>query len=171
MPRPRRFAIISVVLFLSASSAAQDKPKETRVSLPKVASAFVPFYPSLARQTRIQGVVTLRLSTDGKRVSAVDAESGPPMLVQAANENVKTWQFEPHAPTSFEVKFRYRLLDSKCDSECNCGSEEKPSVVLQLPADVEVSAESLMLCDPAGKISKREMIWRRFVHQLKMLFS
>jgi len=50
----RRFAVISVLLFLSACSAAQDKPKETRVSLPKVASAFVPFYPSLARQTRIQ---------------------------------------------------------------------------------------------------------------------
>ncbi len=152
MAKQQRSILISVLLLLSTSSAAQDKPVEIKESLPKVVRASVPFYPSLARQTGIQGAVTLRVSTDGQRVSAVDAGNGPPLLVNAAKENVKTWQFEPHPPTSFEVKFRYRLLDSKCDSECKCGSEEKPSVVLQLPANVEVSAESLMLCDPAVEI-------------------
>jgi Gram-negative bacterial TonB protein C-terminal len=134
------------------SAGKSGTEQQVKPAAPKVVRASVPFYPSLARQTGIQGAVTLRVSTDGQRVSAVDAGNGPPLLVNAAKENVKTWQFEPHPPRSFEVKFRYRLLDSKCDSECKCGSEEKPSVVLQLPANVEVSAESLMLCDPAVEI-------------------
>jgi len=76
------------------------------------------------------------------------------MLAQAAQENVKTWQFEQHRPTTFEVTFRYRLLQSKCDAECNCDSVEKPSVLLQLPTDVEVSAKELMVCDSASNRSK-----------------
>ncbi len=83
------------ILLLSFPLAAQ----QVRAPLPKVASACIPFYPPLAPPARIQGAVTLRLSTDGKRISTVDAESGPPMLVKAAKENVKTWRFEPHTPT------------------------------------------------------------------------
>jgi len=71
------------------------------------------------------------------------------MLAQAAKENVKTWQFEQHRPTTFEATFHYKLLLSKCDSECNCDSVEKGSVLLQLPTNVEVSAKELLICDPA----------------------
>lgn len=154
MPRQRSCGLISALLLLSflPSAAPQAKPP-----LPRVVNASVPFYPRLAPGARIQGTVTLRLSTDGKRVSAIDAESGPPMLVNAAKENVKTWQFEPHAPTTFEVTFRYRLLDPKCDSECKCESEEKESEVLQLPTNVEVSAVIPMICDPAVEIRHKVM--------------
>ncbi len=130
--------------------------QQTKAKLPKVASASVPFYPRFAPPARIQGVVTLRLSTDGKRVSAVGAESGPPMLIQAAKENVRTWQFEQHRPTSFEVTFHYKLLPTKCDSECTCDSEEKESVLLQLPTNVEVSAKEYTICDPSEKISEKK---------------
>lgn|ERR1700719_3197811 len=157
---------LGLILLSFVPSAAQ----QTEAPLPKVASASVPFYPQVAPSARIQGAVTLRLSTDGKGVSAIEAESGPPMLVQAAKANVKTWQFELHAPTSFEVTFRYRLLSYVCESGCRCHSEEKESVLLQLPTNIEVSATLPMICDPAEKISKRKMIWRRFVHQLTILY-
>lgn len=124
--------------------------------VPALASAAVPFYPRLAQQARIQGVVTLHLSTDGKRVSAIEGERGPLMLVKAAKENVKTWQFEPHMPTTFETTFRYRLFDSKCDSQCKCSGVEKATVMLRLPTEAEVSAETLMLCDPAVEIKPKE---------------
>jgi hypothetical protein len=79
------------------------------------------------------------------------------MLVQAAKDNVKTWQFEPHTPTSFEVTFHYKLLlPSKCDSECNCDSTEKESVLLELPTKVEVSSKAPVICDPAGKAADKE---------------
>src|SRR5207245_3861261 len=103
--------------------------------LPKVVSASVPFYPDLARQTRIEGAVTLRVSTDGKLVSDVGAVSGHPILVRAATENVKTWELKPQVPTSFELTLRYKLFILECDSECNCDRGErgtKESVILNL---------------------------------------
>jgi TonB family protein len=122
-------------------AVGQQKP------VPSVVSASVPLYPRITQQAHIEGVVRLRISTDGNRVASVEVESGQPMLAQAAQENVKTWQFEQHSPTTFEVTFRYKLLPSKCDAKCNCDSAEKPSVLLQLPTDVEVNAKELMVCD------------------------
>jgi hypothetical protein len=146
----KNFAGIGAMGMLLLSFLPQSAP-QTRGPLPKVVSASVPFYPRLAPAARIQGTVRLHLSTDGKRVSAIDGESGPPMLVLAAKENVKTWQFEPHTPTNFEVVFRYRLLTYMCDSQCRCESTEKESVLLQLPASVEISATLPMICDPAAQ--------------------
>ena len=115
--------------------------------LPSVLSASVPFYPRTPQIAHIEGVVHLRISTDGNRVASVQVLSGQPMLAQAAQDNVKTWEFETHHPTTFEATFRYRLLPSKCDAECKCDGVERPSVLLQLPTDVEVSARELMVCD------------------------
>ena len=127
----------------------QQKP------LPTVSSANVALYPRIVRQAHIQGVVRLRISTDGNRVASVEVQSGQPMLAQAAQDNAKTWRFEPHSPTTFEATFHYRLLPSKCDAKCNCDSAEKPSVLLQLPTDVEVNAKELVVCDSASNNPKR----------------
>jgi hypothetical protein len=78
----------------------------------------------------------------------VEVESGQPMLARAAQDNVKTWQFDPHNPMTFEATFRYKLLPSRCDAQCSaCDSVEKPSVLLRLPSQVEVNAKELMVCD------------------------
>ena len=143
-------AAIALLVLLLPSAAQQAK-----VPMPKVVSASVPFYPRLAAPARIQGLVTLQLSTDGNRLSAIDGESGPPMLVEASKENVKTWQFEPHVPASFKVTFHYKLLPAKCDSQCKCDSDEKESVLLQLPTNVEVSAKEYTICDPAVRIGHK----------------
>ncbi len=127
---------------------AQQKP------LPVVISASVPLYPRIAQQAHIEGIVRLRISTDGNRVALVEVQSGQPMLAQAVQENVKTWQFEQHSPTTIEVAFHYRLLPSKCDAECKCDSAEKPSVVLRLPTEVEVNAQELMVCDSTSNSPK-----------------
>lgn len=143
----------ALVLFIVGMGAimaiGQQKP------LPSVINASVPFYPRVPQQAHIEGVVRLRISTDGNRVRSVEVESGQPMLAQAAQENVKTWQFEPHTATTFETTFHYKLLPSKCDAECNnCDSVEKPSMLLQLPGDVEVNAKELMVCDSASNKSR-----------------
>src|SRR4051812_26585645 len=75
----------------------------------KVRSASMPLYPRVAPAARVQGTVVLHVSTDGQRISDVQAESGPPVLAQAAMENVKTWPFELHVPTSFDITFQFRL--------------------------------------------------------------
>ena len=70
------------------------------------------------------------------------------MLAQAAKENVKTWRFDRHSPTTFKATFRYILLPSRCGSECNCDSLEGGSVQLKLPIDIVVTAKELLTCDP-----------------------
>lgn len=166
MAKQRAFCLGAVFLFLAGGSTAQDKPgngpspaQKTASEVPKVIKASVPFYPELARQTRIQGMVKLRVSTDGKVASAIDRESGHPILVDAATDNVKTWEFKPHAPTSFEVTFHYRLFIPKCDSQCKCDRGEhgeKESVVLHLPTDAELIAPTLLTCDPAVEIRHKK---------------
>jgi hypothetical protein len=148
----KKLGILGVFLTLSLgrimSVAQQAKPV-----IPTIASASVPLYPRVIRATRIQGDVVLRVSTDGQRVSAAEVESGPPMLAKAAKDNVTTWQFESHTPTSFEVTFHYKLLlPTKCDSECNCDSEEKESVLLRLPTTVDLTAKVPSICDPREKV-------------------
>jgi TonB family protein len=129
--------------------------QQAKTVMPTIASASVPLYPRVIRAARIQGDVVLQVSTDGQRISAVEVKSGPPMLVEAAKDSVKTWQFEPHTPTSFEVTFHYKLLLPKCDSECNCDSEKKESVLLQLPTTVDVSAKIPAICDPREKVESQ----------------
>lgn len=143
---PLRYLAIAflMVLLPELASAQEAKPP-----VPTLASAAAPFYPRVPQQAHIKGVVRLRISTDGSRVTNVKVESGQPMLVQAAKDNLKTWQFERHAPTSFETTFRYRIFPTKCDSQCNCEGVEKRTVLLRLPTEAEVSAEEMMTCDPA----------------------
>jgi protein TonB len=55
-----------------------------------------PVYPELARQARVEGIVRLHtlIDNDGS-VIEVTYVSGPAMLVQAAIDAVKQWQFRP----------------------------------------------------------------------------
>ena len=136
--------VASVPIFLVLGlGPTMSTAQQSKVPLPTVAVAEVPFYPPIARVAGIEGVVHLRLSTDGKRVSAVSVESGPPALVQAAQDNVKTWQFKDHSPTTFQTIFRYKILPG---SECEMDSG---TVLLQLPKEVEVRAKGVQTCDPA----------------------
>src|SRR5439155_21879788 len=103
MTRQRGFCLCVAFLFLAGWSTAQNKPAngplgvhQTSSNLPKVIRASVPFYPELSRQTRIQGTVTLRVSTDGKLWSDVGAVCSHPILVRLATEDVKSWHFKPH---------------------------------------------------------------------------
>lgn len=146
------WALVPLALGLGAATS----PAQSRTVLPVVIGASVPFYPRIIQVAHIEGVVGLRISTDGRRASSIEVESGQPMLAQAAKENVKTWEFEQHRPTTFEARFRYKLLTSTCDAECNCGSSEKPTVLLRLPTDAEVSAEEVLVCDPAVRTKPRQ---------------
>lgn len=55
-----------------------------------------PTYPAIAKMARIQGVVKLEavIAKDGT-IQNLQLISGSPMLVQAAEQAVKTWRYEP----------------------------------------------------------------------------
>jgi Gram-negative bacterial TonB protein C-terminal len=138
-----------VLVLLTLALGANMSAQESKKPLPRVASAGVPLYPASPRIAHIEGVVRLRVSTDGKRVSEVQIESGQPMLAAAAKENVKSWEFEKHDPTSFEATFRYKILPPACELS-------NPTVLLRLPSEVEVTATGWQTCDPATQAKPKE---------------
>src|SRR5512137_1057092 len=117
--------ILSVLLASVPTLSAQESTE----TLPKVVQHSEPIYPPLARQTRIQGVVSVKVTTDGESVLEAIAQTGHPLLRKAAEANVKTWKFVSHTPSTFNVIFRYELMESNVEVE-----------FLQLPNTVEIRA-------------------------------
>jgi protein TonB len=67
-----------------------------RVRPPRQLSKRSPVYPVLAKQTKVQGVVTIDavIDTEGDVVEML-VVSGHPLLISAALEAVKQWKYEP----------------------------------------------------------------------------
>jgi TonB-like protein len=110
--------------------------------LPRVISAHVPFYPPVLQRAHYEGEVRLIVTTDGERVSKVSVESGQPMLAAAAEQNVRTWEFESHTGVTFKVRFQYRIVP---EPQCFADSG---TVSLRLPTEVEITVKSVWTCDP-----------------------
>ena len=94
---------LSVVLAAFLATAAAQEPKAV---LPMVAGGAVPLYPPLARAAKVQGVVHLKVVTDGIRVVTAQAKDGNRLLAAASAENARTCQFSKHEPMSFTVTYR-----------------------------------------------------------------
>jgi len=130
-----RLGVFVLALFWAFAAMAQ----KSSVALPTVAGAAVPLYPPLARAANVQGLVHVKVTTDGHRVIATHVEDGPKLLATAADENARTWQFATHEPATFTVTYRYRL-NAKLK-----GNPNNPTVVLRLPTEVEVSTLPMVL--------------------------
>ncbi len=118
---------------LMAISVVAQTPN-SKVALPRIASASVPLYPPLARTANVEGIVHVSVTTDGQRVTSAHAEDGPKLLAASAEDNVRTWHFAVHEPTTFTVTYRY-TLQTKWKSDPN-----NPIVVMDFPNEVQISA-------------------------------
>jgi hypothetical protein len=125
-----RTVVTSTILLLVGWSVVAQ---QSSVALPMVASAQVPLYPPVARRANVEGVVHLKITTDGHRVVSTQVEDGHKLLAAAAEENARTWQFSLHEPTTFTVTYSYKLLTRWK------GDPNNPAVVLRFPTEVEVS--------------------------------
>jgi TonB family protein len=86
-----------------------------RVKEPQLVSKSAPNYPAMAKQTGVEGEVTVSAVIDitGK-LTDMKVLSGSPMLQQAALDSLRTWKYEPAylndkpvpVQTSITVKFR-----------------------------------------------------------------
>lgn len=67
-----------------------------RVRPPRVLSKPSPVYPPLAKQTRVEGIVSIDavIDTEGNVVE-MSVVSGHPLLISAALDAVKKWKYEP----------------------------------------------------------------------------
>ena len=82
-------------------------------------------------------------------------ESGPPMLAKAAQDNVKTWKFAPHEPTSFSTHFSYHLTT---EESCKHDEPDNGEVVLKLPTEVQITSRASIhaYCDPDAGLDLSE---------------
>ena len=150
---------IPLLLWLVAPHIAGAQRAEE--PLPEVIGASVPFYPPIALAAHVSGVVRLHVAIDGKRVIAVTNQTGPAMLVPAAEENVRTWSFAESIATSFDVTFNYKIIDSP-----KCPDSNKP-IVLRLPADVEVDG-SPRGCDNARYFRQETFLHEQHVYAVEL---
>jgi hypothetical protein len=148
LERRRRYNVRTIAfLLLLALALAPNRSvaQQSKEAIPVVIGATVPLYPRIAVIAHITGVIRFRLSTDGSHVTSIAVESGQPMLAKAAEENIKTWQFEKHKPTTFGATFTYKLLPAKCDAEGNCNGPENDEVLLHLPTEANITTKEVVV--------------------------
>ena len=121
-----RIALLLIAVVAVAGFADAQEEQQA----PIVVHMAVPFYPPLARTARVEGDVHLRVVTDGQKVTTAKAEDGHKALADAAEQNVRTWQFASHVATSFTVTFRFRIVDDV--------PEGRNRLLLQLPLEVQI---------------------------------
>jgi TonB family protein len=130
MRRALTILMLSVLIGPVPSAMAQQSSE----ALPQVIQHAQPMYPPLARQTRIDGEVRVKFTTDGESILDVATESGHPLLRTATEENVRTWKFVAHTPGTFHATFRYKFSTDATEVS-----------FLESPAIVQVEAPTHMI--------------------------
>ena len=140
----RKRILLSLGLMILCGIYHPALGQKAEARLPLVNAGEMPLYPLIARAARVQGVVKIKVTTNGKDVTSVDAVSGPPMLVRFAEENIRTWKFSERKPATFVATFEYVIEKL---AQCGYTNDE---VILKLPLEVHISAKSVQTCDPAS---------------------
>jgi TonB family protein len=110
-----------------------------------VKDVVIPAYPPLARMAKLQGSVRveIEISTDGRVISA-KASGGDPILLRAAEANIRLWTFQAsddqtENPIKHTIIFEYKVVGERVAFP-NC-----PAVQLHLPDRVEISTQPPLL--------------------------
>jgi hypothetical protein len=125
-------ALLLMFLTLGIPAAMAQQSNGT---MPMIVGAALPLYPPLARNIRVEGMVHVRITTDGMNVVTAKALDGHPLLAAAAEENARTWQFANDVGTSFTMTYRYRMDPNM--------HPDYPNVRFLLPKEVEVAVAPL----------------------------
>jgi TonB family protein len=102
-------AVTAGTAIVSAPAMAQEEPKTEELAR-KAKTKVAPIYPDIARRMSISGVVKLAVVVaPNGTVKSSKAIGGHPVLVNAAQDALKHWKFEP-APTesSGVVEFKFQ---------------------------------------------------------------
>jgi TonB family protein len=104
----------------SPKSAIAKSPREDSRSVDshpvKVLEQVKPSYPAMARATRLQGPVEVRVRVNAQgQAENVEVLSGPTVFHQEALRAAKAWRFEPAmergkaTPSNYTIRFNFRL--------------------------------------------------------------
>jgi hypothetical protein len=115
--------VFIIEMIVAYSVYAKDKD-----ALPAVTNINVPSYSLPARTVHIEGVVHVKIRTDGRVIIEAKAEDGNILLAKSAESNALTWKFVPHEPASFTITYKYKFVTKI--------SERR--VIFRLPHEVEI---------------------------------
>src|SRR5258708_1974184 len=76
-------------------------------------------YPPASRQARITGdaVLIAQIGSDGSvSIPIRRPESGHPLLLQAAEDNLKTWKFQAGESQQMEITYHFKLKEQSSGS-------------------------------------------------------
>jgi hypothetical protein len=128
-----RFLLMSLVCFVFVPLIAQD----SQPALPTVIAFECPKYPPKAESMGLQGMVKMQVTTDGHKVVDIKLLPSHPVLAAPAEENVRTWKFADHTPTTFTVTYYYVHEGRfKKDAVTKCSAK------MELPNKVTVSTDA-----------------------------
>lgn len=158
-------------------AATAVEPEQAEQNLIKEVT---PVYPPLAKQLRLQGKVQVQavISKTGK-VDSVKVLSGHPLLVQAAVDAVKQWQYKPFlvdgqpvvASTEVEVPFSLGISDAdyraeQKNSEDYFRREDECRGLLKAHKYPEAEASCRSAVELAEKLPPERQNERRTANQL-----
>jgi TonB family protein len=186
--------LIAMTSFSAASSwgqsgAGPDTAKQTdkgatavkpEQAEPNLIEKVAPVYPPLAKQVRIQGKVKLQvLISKTGRVDSVNVMSGHPLLVQAAINAVKQWQYKPFladgqpvvVSTEVEVPFTLGITDANYQAEQKSNDdyfkrEDECRNLLKVQKYVEAEASCKSAVELVGKLPSERQNERRTANEL-----
>jgi hypothetical protein len=146
--RVRQLVLLKIVLFLGVViGSAQNGEKPSTSDLLASSSgklddvivqrADVPLYPAIAKTARLSGIVRIHVVVKNGAIAKTQVDSkANSVLVAAAQQNLKTWQFAQSAEGSFEVAYVYELRKEQSSSP------ENPHIEMDLPHLVKIVARS-----------------------------
>jgi TonB family protein len=119
--------LLIALLFLTVSPQAQPR-------LPIHVESLT--YPEIARQARIQGdaVLVAHIGADGN-VSIPLRKSGHPPLLQAAEDNLKSWKFQSGEEQEMEITYHFKLMATESPAD-----SAPTDCVFDLPNSVTISS-------------------------------
>ncbi len=142
---------------LAIALQANPIPEHARQSspaLPRVTAAALPQYPRDAAKAGTAGIVLINVTADGHKVREArllqSPSSSPSPFAEAALRNIHTWRFAASAPATFDVTYRFTIVERPCDS---LGRDTHTAAVIHFPSEVEIFAERDARCNDARALA------------------
>lgn len=108
-----RLCVLGVLVLAPLVSRAQQS--EQTESSRKVVNRVTPQYPSLARTMNLKGIVRAEaVVAPNGTVKSVEGKGGHPVLVQAAQNAIRQWKYEPSAHETREtIEIQFNPSDAR----------------------------------------------------------
>ena len=95
-----------------------------------------PNYPDLARQAQLSGTVTVTVTIEERGGVTSTKASGPRLLKEEAERNIRTWIFSKGATGQLEIVYEFRLTEPKVSYR------PAPEVQFDLPRRVTITSHA-----------------------------